>query len=380
MSWFGLALMPLIAFAITVPLILLFRRLAPQLGLLDRPGGRKSHSGEVPVVGGIAMFLGALATLLADGGPAATQYGALAAATLMVGVGALDDRVHLDPRVRILVHLAAAVTLVWATGYRVETLGNLFGFGDIRLGALATVFTVVATIALVNAFNMLDGVDGIAGGVGLVALAGLSAQLFAAGSPAAAVGLAMAGAVVAFLAFNLPVGFNRRCLVFMGDAGSTLLGFALAGLALVAIQPTGPGLPPVVVLWLLPVPIVELFTTTIRRMFKGMSPMQADRGHYHHRLLDAGFSVRAVFLLYVGLSTTSALIGVTAWQAGASEGALFGAFVGLSLLWLIATLNAHLFVRYLPRWVHSWAIRCEQQTHSRSQSSLQLRRKRSSPR
>lgn len=379
MSWFDLATMPLIAFAITVPLILLFRRLAPQLGLLDRPGGRKSHSGDVPVVGGIAMFLGALATLLADGGPAATQYGALAAAALMVGVGALDDRVHLAPRVRILVHLAAAVSLVWATGYRVESLGSLFGFGEIRLGALATVFTVVATIALVNAFNMLDGVDGIAGGVGLVALVGLSVELLAAGSPAAAVGLAMAGAVVAFLAFNLPVGFNRRWLVFMGDAGSTLLGFALAGLALVAIQRTGPGLPPVVVLWLLPVPIVELFTTTTRRLLNGVSPAQADRGHYHHRLLDAGFSVRAVFLLYVGLSTISALIGVKAWRAGASEWALFGAFVGLSLLWALFAHNAHRLVRHMPRGMHSWAIRSMQQTYSRSPGRLPPRRKDSRP-
>jgi len=380
MSWFDLAAMPLIAFAITVPLILLFRRLAPQFGLLDRPGGRKSHSGEVPVVGGIAMYLGALATLLAYGGPVATQYGALAAAALMVGAGALDDRVHLAPRVRLLVHLSAAVTLMLAIGYRVETLGNLLGLGSIRLEALAPIFTVVAITALVNAFNMLDGVDGVAGGVGLVGLGGLTAALFESGSPAAAIGLAMAGAVVAFLAFNLPVGFNRRWLVFMGDAGSTLLGFALAGLALVAIQPAGAAMPPVVVLWLLPVPIVELFATTFRRLLKGISLTQADRGHFHHRLLDAGFSVRAVFLIYMALSTLSALVGVEAWDAGSSEGALFGAFLGFSLLWLLLIHNAHRLVRYVPRSVHSWAIRAESHTCSRAQDSSPLRHKRGRPR
>ena len=100
--------------------------------------------------------------------------------------------------------------------------------------------------------------------------------------------LALVGSIAAFLIFNLPARFNRPVLVFMGDAGSTLLGFTLAGLSLLAVQPAPTGLPPVVVLWLLPVPILELFTSTFRRAVTGLSPMKADRGHFHHKLIECG--------------------------------------------------------------------------------------------
>ena len=350
MSTLNFILTLVIAFAITMVLMRLLRRVACWVELVDVPGGRKTHVGEVPVIGGIAIYLGALVAVMLTGERVSAEIEVLLAAALMVGIGALDDRFELPPQVRIVAHLVAAVTLVLATGFRVESLGNLLGFGDLDLGPVSFPFTVVAIIALVNAFNMLDGVDGVAGGVALVALAGLSSSLVPAGGIAAPGTLAVVGAVVGFLVFNLPAQFNRRFLAFMGDAGSTLLGFALAGLALVAIQPhEGGALPPAVVLWLLPVPIVELFTSTIRRLVKGISPMQADRGHFHHRLLDAGFSVRAIFLMYVVGSSGSAVIGLAAWRAGASEALLFGSFVGMSVLWLLGTKNARRLVRLLPR-------------------------------
>lgn len=333
----------------TLILMLALRRIASRLGLVDVPGGRKTHHGEVPVIGGIAMYLGALMAVVLSGEGVAAQFEVLLASATMVTVGALDDRFDLRPRVRVLVHVAAAVTLVLATGFRVESLGDLFGLGDIVLGPFDFLFTVMATVALINAFNMLDGVDGVAGGVALVALAGLSFHLVPTGSLAATVTLALAGAVVGFLVFNLPAQFNRKRLAFMGDAGSTLLGFALAGLALVAVQPhDGGGVPPALVLWMLPVPIVELFTSTFRRLVNGTSPMRADRGHFHHRLLDAGFSVRAVFLLYMVASSISVITGLWMWHAGVSEAVLFGVFVTVSVLWWVATHNARRLIEFVP--------------------------------
>ena len=338
------------SFLITTVLMLLLRRVAPWVGLVDLPGGRKTHHGEVPVIGGIAMYLGALVALGLTGEGVSAEIEVLLASGMMVVVGALDDRFDLRPRVRVVVHLAAAVTLIMATGFRVESLGNLFGLGNIVLGPFDFPFTVLATVALINAFNMLDGLDGIAGGVALVALAGLSFHLVPAGNLEATITLALAGAVVGFLVFNLPAKFNRKRLAFMGDAGSTLLGFALAGLALVAVQPRdGGGVPPALVLWMLPVPIVELFTSTIRRLVNGTSPMRADRGHFHHRLLDAGFSVRAVFLLYMVASSVSVITGLWLWKAGASEAVLFSVFVAVSVLWWLATHNARRLIEFVPR-------------------------------
>jgi UDP-GlcNAc:undecaprenyl-phosphate GlcNAc-1-phosphate transferase len=136
----------------------------------------------------------------------------------------------------------------------------------------------------------------------------------------------------------------------MGDAGSTLLGFLLAGLSLLAIQPSSAEtLPPAVVLWLLPVPILELFTSTFRRAVTGLSPMKADRGHFHHRLRDAGFSVRAIFILYLGTSTLSALAGIWAWRSGVSEPTLFYTFLAFSCVWLVLMHHVRRIARFLPR-------------------------------
>jgi UDP-GlcNAc:undecaprenyl-phosphate/decaprenyl-phosphate GlcNAc-1-phosphate transferase len=338
-----------IAFLVSITLLLVLRPVAFSLGLLDVPGGRKTHSGEVPVIGGIAMFLASLAAISAVGLSGPGEVALLVAAALMVLVGALDDRFDLPPYTRILAHIAAAVTLVMASGFTVESFGDLLGFGAIGLGPVDFMFTIVATIALINGFNMLDGLDGLAGGVAFVALSGLAAHFIGAGQAhAAVVALSLVGAIGGFLIFNLPAKFNRPVLAFMGDAGSTYLGFALAGISLIAIQPAGEGLPPVVVLWLMPVPILELFASTIRRAVTGLSPMQADRGHFHHRLLDAGFSVRAIFLLYLLVSVISAFCGLFLWRAGVSEAALFYAFAGLSSVWLLSTRNATRLVAMLP--------------------------------
>ncbi len=344
------AITPLIiGFLVTMTLMLALRPVASQFGLVDVPGGRKSHAGEVPVIGGIAMFLGLLVAVLAVDVASPHEAALMVAAGLMVVVGVLDDRFDLPPYARLLAHIAAAVTLVLASGHHIESLGDLLGFGDISLGQFDLIFTVVAAIALINAFNMLDGLDGLAGGVALIALVGFSFH-FVGGSSGTAliVSLGLVGSIVAFLGFNMPARFNRPYLAFMGDAGSTMLGFMLAGLALLAVQPRGAGMPPAVVLWLLPVPILELFTSTVRRLVTGLSPMQADRGHFHHRLLDAGFSVRAVFVLYLAVSVLSAVAGLWLWKAGVGEPVLFYVFLALSAVWLVGIHSAKSLAGYLP--------------------------------
>jgi UDP-GlcNAc:undecaprenyl-phosphate/decaprenyl-phosphate GlcNAc-1-phosphate transferase len=337
-----------IAFLVTLSLILALRPIAREMGLIDVPGGHKRHAGPVPVIGGIAIFLGSVAAILAVQMANHVHTALFVASALMVFVGALDDRFNLAPYVRIVAHLAAAMTLVLATGYRVDTLGDLLGFGSIAFGSFGFLFTVVATIALINAFNMLDGLDGLAGGTAFVALVGLCVVFWGQGSTALLVCLALLGSTMAFLIFNLPARFNRPFLAFMGDAGSTLLGFVLAGLCLIAVQPAVAAATPVLILWLLPAPIVELFTSTFRRAATGLSPLKADRGHFHHRLLEADFSVRAIFMIYLGGSSVSAFAGIAMWRSGQSEALMFSLFLLFSVLWLLATHNAKRLAKYLP--------------------------------
>ena len=339
-----------IGFLITVTMMLALRPVAVQLRLVDIPGGRKAHAGEVPIIGGLAIYLGLLASVLATGVIGQREFPLMVAATVMLMVGVMDDRFDLPANVRILGHVAAVITLALASGYRVESLGNLLGLGDMTLGSGSFIFTVVAAIALINAFNMLDGLDGLAGGVALMALGGLSFVFYGPQLDSAlVVSLALFGAIAAFLIFNLPARFNRPVLAFMGDAGSTLLGFTLASLTLFAVQPRGVGLPPVVALWLLPVPILELFTSTFRRIAKGLSPMRADRGHFHYKLLEAGFSVKAIFIIYMATSAVSGVVGLVAWRAGVSEPKLFYGFLVMSALWVLTARDAKRVATYLPQ-------------------------------
>lgn len=332
----------IVSFLITTALLLVLRPLASAIRLVDHPGGRKTHSGVVPVIGGIAMLSGLLIAAIM-GGELGHQGGVvLLASVFMVFIGALDDRYNLAPQFRLFAQAAAAIALAYGSGFVVLDLGNLLGFGDIKLGWLALPLTVVACMALINAFNMLDGLDGLAGGCGFMALAGLSAVALMHGAPVSAVlAASLLGSCAGFLIFNVPARFNRGLRTFMGDAGSTLLGFMLACVALLLIQPSRTDIAPVFILWMMPIPIFELFTTTGRRIVRGMHPMRPDDGHFHHHFVKAGFSVRLIFSMYVAVSTLSVLTGIAALQAQLPEPLMFGLFVLFYAAWMM-------LVRYAP--------------------------------
>jgi UDP-GlcNAc:undecaprenyl-phosphate GlcNAc-1-phosphate transferase len=289
----------------------------------------------VPVVGGIAMFGGVIMAAVMSDQLQRHSGMVLLAAGLMVLIGVLDDRFDLKPQFRLFAHAVAAISLAYGSGFVVHDLGNLLGFGDIPLGWLALPFTVLACMALINAFNMLDGLDGLAGGCALVAFLGLSVIGIGGGVTSSAVMcLSLAGACLGFLMFNLPARFNRGFRTFMGDAGSTLLGFVLAAVALVLVQPTQADVSPAIILWMMPIPIFELFTSTVRRIVKGLSPMQADDGHFHHKLVKAGFSVRLIFALYIGVSALSVGTGLLALEKGLAEPVVFLLFLVFFAAWL----------------------------------------------
>ena len=337
------------AFCVVAALLPALRPLARAMNLIDRPGGHKTHHGEVPVVGGLGIFVGLVIALLGGGVMDGIGLAMLAVSGFMVFLGALDDRYNLRPRVRLLCHFAAGVALVYSTGAVVGDLGDLLGTGKLQLGWFALPFTVISLIALVNAFNMLDGLDGLAGTVGLVGFFGLG-SVAALNGHALALLLcgAMAGSIAAFLLYNMPLYINRALRTFMGDAGSTLLGFLFASTALLLVQPSAQQVSPALILWLIPIPIFELFASTVRRILKGMSPAQADNGHFHHVLLRAGFTVRQIWGLYAFFSSLSAYLGWLAYKAAVSEALLFLGFGVMFAFWLLMMASAPRVASLLP--------------------------------
>lgn len=340
-----------LALPVAIIAIALLRSRAEALGVLDQPGGRKTHHGAVPAVGGLGMFAGLLVVSLH--GAALDRYGyvILGLAGAMLLLGFVDDRNDLRPRTRLLGQLVAAAALVALTGYAVPHVGDLLGFGRIGLGPFAAVFTVVATVAMINAFNMLDGLDGLAGGCALVTFAGFTQLALGGGAfTLAALGVAVVAVTAGFLCYNLPLLPTRRWRVFMGDAGSTMLGFMIAAFGLVLLQDPGPAVPAALVLWLAPIPVFELYWTTARRLRRGLHPALADDGHWHHALVRGGLSVRMVFLVYMVFSAVSAVIGLRLHAAGYAESTLFLGFVALFLCWVaLMTLLPRVLAGVAPR-------------------------------
>ena len=339
-----------IGFVVTLLAVLALRPLAKTIDLVDRPGGRKRHDGDVPLVGGLAMFLGLVAgiSFIGTASPAVTSLVGVSA--ILVAIGLLDDRFELSRWMRLGVHLVAAIALIAGTGALVRQLGNPFGMGDVSLhGPLVTIFTVLLITAAINAFNMLDGMDGLAGVTALTAFAGLALVTWLHGYHGQELTIcAVAGAVVCgFLIFNVPARYVGDMRCFMGDAGSTLLGAVVVWLGIRTSQiPTAGAVHPVTVLWIVGLPLFELFWTVIRRVSRGRSPMKADMEHFHHLLVGAGFTVQAAFATFALVNVLLVACGLTLDLLGVPD------FVSLALLVLAGIVLVRLMYR-ARRWV-SW--------------------------
>ena len=298
-----------IALAVTLFMIFWLRPLARKLGLVDRPGGRKAHRGRIPLVGGLCFFAGTVAGLAFLGEIDRFVACLLVPSVLMVATGAIDDLTNLSVRARLVIQLATAVLVVAATGVYLDSAGQLFGEGGLPLGMFGIPITIVAVIGLVNAFNMLDGIDGLAAGMAMVSIAAI--LLFAQGhwpQPGVLVLLqVLLAALVPYLCVNLGWPDGRK--VFMGDAGSTLIGFVLAwGLVYLGQQRTGI-LAPVDTLWCVALPVIDTLAVMQRRLRAGRSPFKPDRQHLHHLLLDAGCPPRKALVLILLAASVLAAIG-----------------------------------------------------------------------
>jgi UDP-GlcNAc:undecaprenyl-phosphate/decaprenyl-phosphate GlcNAc-1-phosphate transferase len=327
------------------------RPVAVAIELVDKPGGRKTHRGEVPVVGGLAMFVGCVFGIgLLPQNPL-TSVALLSAAALVVLVGMLDDRFEISPVARLTAHLVAAILVLSATEHlAIRTLGTPFGGAPVMFSDLGSAaFTCVAIMGAINAFNMLDGMDGLAGTMAFNALAALAIMCAMIGNVSAGgVSMVLGGAVAAFLIFNIPAKYNRRFRCFMGDAGSTLLGFLLACLCISVSQADGEKVSPTTTLWVVAIPLYELLWTTVRRVLKGRSPFQPDRAHFHHKLLDAGFGVRGAFfvLICLGVSLSAAALAIHYFQV--PDGISFALWLVSGLGMVLLMHNAQVLWLFLP--------------------------------
>jgi UDP-GlcNAc:undecaprenyl-phosphate/decaprenyl-phosphate GlcNAc-1-phosphate transferase len=332
---------------------------APRLNLLDFPKGRKDHAHPTPIVGGIAMLCGLLAaslvvlpTLL----PAFRAF--LAGGVLLAVVGLFDDRYDLRWYWRIGAQVVAALLMVYVGGVRVEQLGDAFGLGHVDLGALSVPFTVFATVGLINAINMVDGSDGLAGTLVLTALALITAAALYSGNLVIAnAALVLVGVVAAFLWFNVRFPWRERAKIFMGNAGSALLGYAIAWLAFRLTQSPSHPVSPVLALWCVAVPVADCLVLIVRRWRAGVSPFAAAHDHVHYLMREAGYgpSRIAATLAMFTVGCTAVVAQAMRWDV--PNPVMLGAFGLLCVWWFWLTRRRARAVAFFRAVYPQWLFR-----------------------
>ena len=278
---------------ILVPLLV---PLANRLGLTDKPDARKQHEVATPMHGGLTILLVLVTTAVMFHDITSPQSAAFyLAGGLLILVGVADDLRDLNWRWRIGAQVLAALGMIYIGGVSVQQLSDVVGVKHLALGILAIPVTVFVVVGVINALNMADGVDGLAGGQALVSLLLFCGFALYAGNYLAAERLlAVAAAVVGFLCWNLRRPGLSRAEVFLGDAGSMLLGFVIAWSAVRLSQNPAHPVSPVLGPWTIALPLIDTCSLILRRLKQGRSPFFADRDHLHHLLLDAGYSATTI--------------------------------------------------------------------------------------
>ncbi|MCL2838325.1 MAG: undecaprenyl/decaprenyl-phosphate alpha-N-acetylglucosaminyl 1-phosphate transferase [Oscillospiraceae bacterium] len=310
----------LVSFSAT-PVVMLY---ANKIGAMDVPkDNRRVHKKPIPRIGGLAIFYGFIISVLIFAAIDREMMGILIGSVIIVTVGVIDDIKGLPAIVKLIFQLIAAGVVVYS-GVQIEFLGipnfiSEYG-GVIPLtGWISTGVTVLWIVAATNAVNLIDGLDGLAVGVSSIASMSLLAlTLFVVGEPnIPIITAAVAGAGFGFLPYNY-----NPAKIFMGDTGSTFLGFILACVAVQGLFKMSAVMSLAIPILILGLPLFDTGFAFLRRMLKGQSPMTPDRGHLHHRLLDMGFTQRqAVAILYT-MAAVLSLSAVVISTRGFSRGLL----------------------------------------------------------
>lgn len=328
------------------------RKVAKKIGLVDKPNERKLHNGVIPLVGGVSICISILYFLFNN--PAILPHTPLYAACILilVGIGALDDKFDLSFKLRFAVQAALSVAMMVIGGIELNTIGDVIGTGDIiTLGWFGYFVTTLAVVGAINAFNMVDGIDGLLGGLSIVTFGGLGIMLaYDSQYNLAYICLVLVVAIVPYILLNLGV-FGRRRKVFMGDAGSMLIGFTVIWLLLLSSQNgTAPPLRPVTALWLIAVPLMDMAAIMIRRIKRGDSPFKPDREHLHHIFQRVGMSSTQTLVAICSISALYAGIGIYAEMHNIAEYIMFYSFLILFGVYFYALSNIWKITTMVRRW------------------------------
>ncbi len=298
-----IALTALIAFIAVAIMIPLCRKIARKIGLTDAPdiksGGRKDHIGHIPLIGGLVIIPIFIIASLIYNQSLTYNWPLHTALIILLAVGAADDKGDLHFWIKFGLQFVAAILIVIPGGAQLHSLGNLFGLGELNLGIIALPFSVIAVVLLINAINLMDGLDGLAGGTSFIILGWLlTAGIMGTNTAFAPSITILMATLLGFLIYNMRNPWRRKASVFLGDAGSMCLGLLIGWYAIHLSSAPSHAIEPMVVAWILAIPIWDECAQFYRRVCEGRHPFSADRGHFHHHFIEVGHTpARAVTII-----------------------------------------------------------------------------------
>ncbi len=311
-----------VAFGVSLASTPFVKVLAYKIGAIDVPkDARRVHDHPIPRLGGLAIFYGFLISILCFATVDTQLKGIIIGCLIIVAVGIVDDVKQLSAKVKFVLQIVTAVIVVLhgVTIKYISVPSFIVEGGILNLGFMSIPITIVWIVGVTNAVNLIDGLDGLAVGVSSIATFSLFfIAILTSEIQIAVMTAALAGACLGFLPYN----FNPA-KIFMGDTGSTFLGFMLS---VICIQGLFKGY--VIISFIVPflilgLPIFDTGFAIVRRIWNKKPIMAPDRGHLHHRLMDMGFSQKqTVAILYV-IASILAMSAVVVLEGGAYWAAVF---------------------------------------------------------
>jgi len=320
--------------------LFLMRKVARKVGLVDKPCDRKVHKGEVPLVGGVAICITLVHYLYLSPNLIEDNVLFMVCISTLTVIGVLDDKFDLSVKFRMLVQIIISCAMIYFSGAQITSLGNIFGTGNIELNTIGPIITIFAVIGSINAFNMVDGIDGLLGGLSIVTFSSLGLLFYAAGeSNLAYLCVLMVVIITPYIILNLGLIGHRR-KVFMGDAGSMLIGFTVIWFLVSSSQKEQLQLiQPVTALWLIAIPLMDMAAIMIRRIKQGNSPFKPDREHLHHICQSFGLSSRQTLMFICSVAIVLAGFGIVGEIMNIPEYVMFLLFIILFVFYLVALMN-----------------------------------------
>ncbi|MPS38827.1 undecaprenyl-phosphate alpha-N-acetylglucosaminyl 1-phosphate transferase [Vibrio sp. VGrn 2] len=327
--------------------LFLMRKIAKQIGLVDKPNARKLHNGAVPLVGGISICLVLAQYLIFNPNTIEYSWLYLTCICTLTIVGAVDDKIDLNFKVRLVIQAILSIVMMKVAGIELSSLGDMFGIGDVSLGWAGSLITIAAVIGAINAFNMVDGIDGLLGGLSIVTFGALAFLLQVDSQHGLAyLCVVIIVAMLPYIFMNLGI-LGRERKVFMGDAGSMMIGFTVIWLLLGVSQKGNPEplMRPVTALSFIAVPLMDMAAIMIRRIRRGDSPFKPDREHLHHIFQRLGLGPKQTLVAICFIAFLYAAWGIYGEIKNFSEVTMFSFFIAcfivysiiLSHIWKITT-------------------------------------------